>query len=300
MESICTSGDLIKIEKLVLRVMAGYVTPERGLIASEFMPELANLVSKYSTNHRYSEHIEAFWMGCEAARLLDRVSGYRVSDEELRNMDGGSIIYSLVSGINAYAHGDRFKRMSRDRRYEMRDKNKSIQGYAREMLAKFSRFLVLRGDMGYVKNVHITIDDVFDDLDELLDLMHCRHGIFENAVGHAWCIEQGLGKGFHIHFMLLLSGSKHRHDGLLGKMLGSEWLWITNGLGTYHNCNYQKDKYSAAGTCGIGMIHSDNSIECENFINAAAYLADPDKKGQQLRMKPANRRAFATGIVRTV
>ncbi len=75
------------------------------------------------------------------------------------------------------------------------------------------------------------------------------------------------------------------------------WEHVTQGLGTYHSCNTpaEKDKYDQLGMLGVGMIHRNDRIACENAVHAVGYLADYEKAGQYLRMKPNGRRAFATG-----
>lgn len=103
-------------------------------------------------------------------------------------------------------------------------------------------------------------------------------------------IEQGKINGFHIHGIFLFDGSRSCRDVHKGFEIGGLWQEITNGLGKYENCNAQKDKYR---DLGIGMIHRDVPHEFANAVRVSQYLT---KDTQYLRMKPAGRRVFGTGV----
>ena len=54
------------------------------------------------------------------------------------------------------------------------------------------------------------------------------------------------------------------------------------------------------GTLGVGMIKRQNSISCDNAVNSVRYLTAVDKTNQYLRMKPKGRRAFGTGLSKSL
>ena len=83
----------------------------------------------------------------------------------------------------------------------------------------------------------------------------------------------------------------------MAQQIGERWVAMTEGLGTYHSCNTPEAKkgYERRGILGVGMIHRNDTVACENSINAVGYLAKHEKDDQYLRMKPEGRRAFATG-----
>ena len=112
-----------------------------------------------------------------------------------------------------------------------------------------------------------------------------------------WRLEQGETKGYHIHTVYYFKGSEHQSDWYMAQQIGRLWEHVTQGLGTFHSCNTsaEKDKYDQLGMLGVGMIHRNDRVACENSINAVGYLADSEKEDQYLRMKPNGKRTFATG-----
>lgn len=259
------------------------------------------LLSFYELRHEYSEHIEAFWHACEKVGLLNcGEQTWMVDWLSHPSTDSVAAIAEFEALIGGFSESHRYRRRAWDRGEEQRQKREYLDTYIRNLLAQYSRSLVLRTDLGYRKAAQIDIKTVFRHLDTLRQLIHKRVGLFEDAVGYVWDVEQGETEGgYHIHFSLILPGHRHQRDGYLSKLLGGLWLDITVGMGRYHSCNAEKEKFARRGTLGIGMIHRDDVMACENAVMAIGYLAKPEKDDQYLRMKPVGRRAFGKGVLKT-
>ncbi|MCB1660915.1 MAG: hypothetical protein KDI39_22075, partial [Pseudomonadales bacterium] len=63
------------------------------------------------------------------------------------------------------------------------------------------------------------------------------------------------------------------------------------------NTAERKEKYNRVNRLGVGMIHRNDSVACENMTLALGYLAKPEKLDQYLRMKPKGRRTFGRGLI---
>lgn len=237
----------------------------------------------------YSEHINAFWYGCDQLGWLD--CGYynrlRLSEAEIE---------CLINHIRQYSQQKEFKRKVSDRCYQTKQNRQSLENHIRQQQEKYSRLLVVRVDFGYAKEKQnfIKITDVYTHL----DMMKCeRDGnpLFEHLVSSGWCVEQGKEKGYHIHAFYCFKGSEHQQDWYLAQEIGRLWKAIAADFGGgYHNCNTPESKaiYQRAKRAGVGMIHRHDDLACENMIHALGYLAKPEKDDQYLRMKPRGRRAF--------
>ena len=98
---------------------------------------------------------------------------------------------------------------------------------------------------------------------------------------------------------MIYNGDKRQKDWFLGDAVGKKWVEITEGLGSYYNCNTSTHKrvYEKQGTLGIGMIHKNNAVEVKNAINAALYLTRPDKYEQRLKAWMPSMRSFGRGTI---
>lgn len=174
---------------------------------------------------------------------------------------------------------------------------------------RLSRLLFVRVDLGYLKDtMHlVTIRDLHRHLEKLRELIGNKKTCFKGLVDHAIAIEQGLEHGYHCHVLLIYNGAKHQEDCTLGQKVGEKWESITDGLGSYYNCNYTKNKraYEESGTLGIGRIRRGFPQEVENAIRTALYLTDPSKTdrcierlNQHLKVKLPKMKTFTRGIVK--
>lgn len=281
---------LIEIEHLVQSIALGNHHSNQNVYRQIF-DHLPRYLAIYHPDYDYSEHIEAFWQGCQHVDVLN--TNGLLSEREVE---------ALVDHIAIYVKNPVFRRSVSDRRNNTKDNRASIEEYASYLHGGgHSRLLVVRVDFNYrMENQHdIKIDDVYRHLDKMRRAKS-RLSFFENLVGSGWCIEQGVTRGYHIHAVYYFKGAKHKNDWYMANHIGQLWVSVTEGLGTFYSCNTpaEKAKYERKGMLGVGMIHRDDAEACNNAINAVSYLSDADKDDQYLRMKPIGRRAFAKGIIR--
>ena len=275
---------LIEIENLVQLLAVGQ--PHSAQVFDQLACNVSRYLSVYHPDYCYSEHLQAFWYGCQQAGVQPNT---QPSPEQLS---------LLVQAIVLQVQTDWFKRRVSDRRYQAKKNGKSIQQYALQLHELYSRLLVVRVDLYYrMECQHLVgIDTVYQHL-ELMSRAKWNNPLFNNLAGSSWCLEQGETRGYHFHTVYYFKGSEHQNDWYLAQQIGRLWEHVTHDLGTYHSCNTpaEKDKYDQLGILGVGMIHRNDRIACENAVHAVGYLADYEKAGQYLRMKPNGRRAFAMG-----
>lgn len=177
-----------------------------------------------------------------------------------------------------------------------------LERYARKVLDKYAKSLVVLVSVSYQpeQRQQVSLEDFQEHFANFRDLISNKKTCFEDLVGYAWAIEQGLDKGYHCHLWLVYNGSKRQSDFYIGKEVGEKWLKITNGMGEYHNSNNPdtKDYYRRLGILGIGRIHREFNNEIENAVIVAKYLAKPSKDDQYVVVKPIGMRTFGKGILR--
>lgn len=290
--SISESFLLIQIETFVDLIVQR--TPLREVLNHLSMIKIKLTLNEHLTLFQpeyfdYSEHINAFWYGCDQLGLLDGgyYDGQCLSDAEIE---------CLINHIWQYSQQKEFKRKVSDRCYQARQNRQSLENYIRQLQQQHSRLLVIRVDFGYAKEKQnfVKITDVYRHLDTM-NRERDRQPLFEHLVASGWCIEQGNEKGYHIHAFYCFKGSKHQQDWYLAQEIGRLWKAIAVDFGGgYHSCNTPESKeiYERANRLGIGMIHRGNGVGCENMVHALGYLAKPEKDDQYLRMKPKGRRTF--------
>ena len=182
----------------------------------------------------------------------------------------------------------------------------SLQEYLSCLFDHYAKLLVVRVDLGYAKETmnQISIYDFEAHLKTLRDLISNKKTCFEHLEGYAWAIEQGFDRGFHCHLLLIYQGNDRQKDTYLGQMVGEKWQAITNGFGTYFNCNdpAYKKQFAYRNQLGLGMVHRDtpvNNVTAENAINMALYLAEPNKTDQAMKVTVQGMRSFGHGQYRT-
>jgi len=265
----------------------------------ELLGSLPRYLSVYNPSKPYTEHFDAFWAGCEASGLLPQYCTFK----EGYTFDGGLDMESvsiLIATIAHYAKSNQFKRGPSDRLYETKVKNNNITEYAKCIHQSYERVLTVRVDFYFpIENSHrVGIDDVYRFYDTMID-MQSKPGVFDDLIGYAHVIEQGIKRGYHIHGIYYFKGRCRQGDEGIGMQIGELWRIVTDQQGCYNNCNSKAHKagFEQRGTLGVGMIHRSDAVACNNAINAASYLARPSKDNQYLRMRPAGRRTFFKGTI---
>ena len=116
-----------------------------------------------------------------------------------------------------------------------------------------ARLLVLRVDFG-VRVEHQDALHVFQMRDDFLRMLKNTemNSLFDHMVGYIWRLEYTTDKSYHYHCIFLFDGSEEQNDAELADKIGKYWVNnITDGKGTYWNCNASLNHYKRRG---IGMI----------------------------------------------
>lgn len=134
----------------------------------------------------------------------------------------------------------------------------SVVDYCHKLHAIYSKLLVVRVDLGYVKKFanQCGLLDIKRDIKHMLDNRRGSRTLFEHLVGYVVKYEFTKEKGPHAHALFFYDGQKVCKDEHYGQKIGKYWIEkIAKGNGVFYSCNYDKDQYEQ---CGIGMIdHSD-------------------------------------------
>jgi hypothetical protein len=98
-------------------------------------------------------------------------------------------------------------------------------------------------------------------------------------VGYIWRIEFGIEMGFHCHWVLIFNGNKSQQDIVLADAIGDYWRnSITQGYGTYWNCNKYGGKFKPLDQLGVGMIHNSDTHMRKNLLeHVISYLTKVDE-----------------------
>lgn len=152
----------------------------------------------------------------------------------------------------------------------------------------FSKICVVRVDLGYRKDEteKVTLEKVNKDIKRLLNNRR-NNSIFDDNLAYLLKTEHGEDKDVHVHSFFFYDGQKVQKDSIKGEAIGKYWSEnITNGKGTYYNCNRNDYKDNHA----IGMLDYRNVEKRRNLDNAMAYLA---KEEQSIDLLKSNEKSRA-------
>jgi hypothetical protein len=252
-------------------------------------------ISAYSPNKIFSANVELFFEICVEQNLTyDSLPKEPSAFSHRYKQTGAEIFNDFIGAIAKKASTPEFKRKVYSREYNAVRNLRSASKYVSDLFSRYSRLLVVRVDFGFKIDVAnqlrgVTVTEAQTFLDRFLNNRR-GNSLFSDLKGYIWKLESGKEKGYHFHFFLFFGGDKVKKDEHYGKMIGEYWCKVTNGLGIYHNCNANKQKYRR---CGIGMVdHSDIEMQ-GNLLYALKYLF---KKEQYLREKfNSKTRVFGRG-----
>jgi len=237
----------------------------------------------------YFKHVDKLSSFCEFWPI-DAMRGEVAESFVLAANDLVSELRCELSSADFKSILKRFKRASLKR-------TKGLEHYIDDLFKKHARMLVLRIDLsyegGYLSGRHdfgSDISAVKRHWSKMQTDLHTGKPV-SGLLGFACKLEYGHMKGFHFHLLLFYSGSEHRQDGGLARMIGEHWRnSVTDGRGRFYNCNANKQRYK---NVGIGMISYDQSDRIEALKNkVAAYLTKID---YWVRLCPSVGRSFSKG-----
>lgn len=163
--------------------------------------------------------------------------------------------------------------ISKDKR-----RQSSNEKYVDALQERYSKLCVARIDLHYKKEennkVNLTLNDANKQIDRLLANRR-NNSIFEDNVGYLIKAEYGEDRDIHFHTFFFFNGQKVQKDIIKGEDIGKYWCEnITDGKGTYYNCNRNNYKDNATG-----MLDYSNVGKRRNLDKAMEYLA---KEGQSI------------------
>lgn len=203
----------------------------------------------------------------------------------------------LVSELRCELSSADFKSILRRFKRASLKRTKGLERYIDDLFQKYARMLVLRIDLSYESGYLSGRLDFGTDLSvvkrhwsKMQKNLHKGKPV-SGLLGFACKLEYGHLKGFHFHLLLFYSGSEHRQDGGLARMIGEHWQnSVTEERGRFYNCNSNKQRYR---NVGIGMIKYDQKDRIEVLKNkVAAYVTKID---YWVRLSPSVGRSFFKG-----
>lgn len=164
---------------------------------------------------------------------------------------------------------------------------RSMCQYVDALFAKQARQVVIRVDVGYGENTHITLEQFESDLERLYD--HTRtKPIFAYLNGFICKIEYGVSKKLHAHLLLFFDSSKRNGYGAwdIAEGICKHWCnHVASAKGTFRNVHTDAKKYEKLGRLGIGTIHVSDTKMMNNLKNyVVGYLCN-----RKQHIKPKNR-----------
>lgn len=204
----------------------------------------------------------------------------------------------LVDEIRRKLKCDSVRNACKNHRRGAIETRKVLAKLVSDVFRKYAKVLVVRLDLSYKKTSRRPLDqqnishsDVGRDLRKLL--RNLKEKLFKvNLVTYAWKLEYGPLRGYHYHAFFFFDGSKCRQDIDIASQIGEHWVSVvTQGGGSYFNCNAIKHKYPSPG---IGMIDHRDWWKIDNLRKKALeYLIKVDYYIRPMADK--NIRTFGTG-----
>ncbi|MFW2077633.1 inovirus-type Gp2 protein [Acinetobacter sp. ULE_I010] len=158
-----------------------------------------------------------------------------------------------------------------------------------ELRENFAKVLVLRLDLGMLKNQTHLVEDIKCFKKYFETYLKKLRSMKVHMIAYIWKLEYGKNKGYHYHTLFFLDGNQHQKDEILGDAFGKAWVEVTQEKGAYYNCNASKHRYKRLG---IGMLHHDNQ---EGF-NALKEIAGYFTKVDQFLFLPSSERGKTFGV----
>jgi hypothetical protein len=229
-------------------------------------------VRYYLDRHRFSPHFE-LWE--KHKRELDDIAWCAESPAHVE------VINQWVQALRKEARASSFRSEIEKQERAVRKNWANLRRFLNELFRRHSKLAVIRDDLGYghdpmdVGTFWMPPSDkvVKGDLARIIRFIRRE---IPALVGYVWKVEYGAAKGHHCHLMLFLDGHQVREDVSWGRLVGEKWREITEGRGTYWNCNADKARYIRRGMLGIGPVHYADTKTRANLEQAAMYLVKVD------------------------
>ena len=247
-------------------------------------------------SYAVSEKLRVFREACQDVGIeFSPLVGMACLDEnESRYLSEAETFNWLVDRIREKACGKRYLRERYERRYRTGECQVAAFGYARAVLQKHPRTVIVRMDLSYLGGAlaDVRVEQLFEDLRCFMQQRRSS-SIFKREVGHIYLVGQDADKGFFIRATFFFDGAYVKSDWNKARGIGEFWRRVTQGRGGYFSSNHDMSRYR--DELGVGALdHSDERIiaNITHAIRRLAGFAEP------LRIKPVGARCFHLGAIR--
>lgn len=271
-----------------------FVSPR--LLAKDFMM-LTRHWSHYHQGYSYEPELQTFWDGCIRFGFINSHGPTEMAMDYSQSVHAHAYaVNDLVRFIRMVAFTKDFQRRVYDRKYQASEKCRSMDGFIEAAMVRYARSLVVRVDFGYQKTAQhlVTVADVFAHVDALCHAKHEEEDAFRGLVGYALAVEQGVQRGYHVHFAAIIDGNRFQNAWYRGSEFVRLWQRIAGTSGSAFICGEDEAYYH---TKGVGHFRRDEPETYDGVSRAARYLTEY-KEDQYLRARPAGRRVFRTFLRR--
>lgn len=171
---------------------------------------------------------------------------------------------------------------------------KSTKKYIDDLSSTYSKLNIVRIDLGYTKehSAVVELEEANSDINRMLNNMRSKPTVFADKIGHIIKTEHTPDRGVHFHTVIIYDGQKIREDITKAEQIGDYWKDnITDGKGTFHNCNRNEYKNN-----GVGMLdYKDTDKRKILDEDVLPYLCKDEQTIDTIKTSKKER-AFTRGI----
>jgi hypothetical protein len=248
-------------------------------------PSLLDEITGHFPSHVFNPYITVFINNLKNISFIDK--------QFVKKVD---MFNQLIEDIRTEVKSKSFKADINNYRRLQSKNYKSLTVYLDNLFKQHDRLLIIRLVLTYKIEMyaHVYNEDQSNKMyykiksdRELLVKELLINPLLEHMVGYVWKLEYTLKKGFHMHMLFLLDGSKVQQDVNIAEVIGEYWqTTIAKGDGRYYCYNADKDRYQ---NLGIGMIDNFDTKRRAELEKVAGYftktdyylrLTTPDKGGR--------------------
>ena len=297
-KNVSESKILFAIEGFFLEI---YQLGFREEFKSDFKELLEHFDRIYNIDYHYCDYCAVF---VELKSLVDQIRYDPYCNHDWHNynfvLDLNNEQLKELEQLIKKRKGDIQKELVQFYAQE-KDNTTSLETYASQLFKHYSKLLIVRVDLGYRNDAkhEITIDRFYRDFEKMRNRLANKDTIFNNLHGYAWALEQGKGRGYHVHMLLIYDGSKVQKGSYYAKRVGEKWVELTEGRGTYfnpHNKQYIDELKLKGCEIGLGMVSNKKDNDWERLHSVIRYFTACNKDLQRLRVKnEKNMQTFGKG-----
>ena len=174
---------------------------------------------------------------------------------------------------------------------------KSATDYIDQLFENHSKLQVIRLDLYHKKTADgpRELTELKQDVAHLISNSRSNKSLFGDMKGKIIKYENGDDRGPHAHTILFFDGQKLQKDAHRGDEIGKYWSEnITNGNGTYHNVNRNKEMFERVG---IGMIDQADTEKRQALLDIVLpYVTKTDQSIDKIKSNPKER-CFSRGAM---